>query len=309
VSVYKAIAAVQGELAKDGISKDRTNDQQHYKFRGIDDVYGALAPLLSKHGLCFLPRVLSRSCDERETQKGGTLFSVVVECEFDLVAAEDGSKHTIRTIGEAMDSGDKATNKAMSAAYKYAAFQAFCIPCEGEDADSQTHEVAPRTSAPRQPPARPSTAGAIPCPPCPKCGGPCWDNRADKLSGKTKPNAPDAKCKKKKDECDGVIWDIARDARSAQDPSQPSPPAETPATPAASNPGAPGASDALLEIMGAAPGITAGMFDAYCKTVMHVPFAEIKEGWAVALKKKTASGEVKAWCDANLDADGKAVPS
>ncbi|MNY54686.1 hypothetical protein D3C86_1905820 [compost metagenome] len=42
-----------------------------------------------------------------------------------------------------MDSGDKATNKAMSAAYKYAAFQAFCIPTEGDnDADGQTHQVA-----------------------------------------------------------------------------------------------------------------------------------------------------------------------
>ena len=53
--------------------------------------------------------------------------------------------HTIRTYGEAMDSADKATNKAMSAAYKYAAIQAFCIPTEGDnDADATTHDVAPR---------------------------------------------------------------------------------------------------------------------------------------------------------------------
>jgi hypothetical protein len=45
-------------------------------------------------------------------------------------------------IGEAMDSGDKSSNKAMSAAYKYAAFQAFCIPTEGDnDADATTHDV------------------------------------------------------------------------------------------------------------------------------------------------------------------------
>ena len=48
-----------------------------------------------------------------------------------------------------MDSADKATNKAMSAAYKYAAIQAFCIPTEGDnDADATTHEVAPRQEAP-----------------------------------------------------------------------------------------------------------------------------------------------------------------
>jgi hypothetical protein len=140
MKVYAAINAVQGELAQSGISKDRKNQQQGYNFRGIDDVYNALAPLLAKHGLCVLPRILTRQCEERTTQKGGVLFYVTVEAEFDFVSSEDASKHTVRTFGEAMDSGDKATNKAMSAAYKYAAFQAFAIPTEGDnDADSQTH--------------------------------------------------------------------------------------------------------------------------------------------------------------------------
>jgi hypothetical protein len=62
---------------------------------------------------------------------------------FDFVSADDGSMHEVVTFGEAMDSGDKATNKAMSAAYKYACMQAFCIPTEGDnDADAKTHEVA-----------------------------------------------------------------------------------------------------------------------------------------------------------------------
>ena len=92
----------------------------------------------------MLPRILSREVVERQTQKGGVLFNVTVEAEFDLVCAEDASVHTIRTFGEAMDSADKATNKAMSAAYKYAAMQAFAIPTEGDnDADAHTHDVAP----------------------------------------------------------------------------------------------------------------------------------------------------------------------
>jgi hypothetical protein len=147
MSVYKAINAVQSALAKTGISKDRTNTQgSGYKFRGIDDVFNAVAPLLAEHGLCILPRMISRHCDERQSKSGGQLFYVTVEAEFDFVCAEDGSKHTVKTFGEAMDSGDKATNKAMSAAYKYAAFQAFAIPTEGDnDADAHTHEVAART--------------------------------------------------------------------------------------------------------------------------------------------------------------------
>jgi len=143
MNVYEAISAVQKELSTQGISKDRTNTSQGsgYAFRGIDDVYNALSPFLAKHGLCILPRVLSRELVERQSKSGGALFYVTVEVEFDLVAS-DASKHTIKTFGEAMDSGDKATNKAMSAAYKYACMQAFCIPTEGDnDADGHTYQV------------------------------------------------------------------------------------------------------------------------------------------------------------------------
>jgi hypothetical protein len=145
LKVYEAIAKITAEMAKEGISKDRRNQQQGYSFRGIDDVYNALSPMLADHKLCILPRIMSRDLVERQNRNGGVLFYVTVEAEFDFVSAEDGSKHTIRTFGEAMDSADKATNKAMSAAYKYAAMQAFCIPTEGDnDADATTHDVAPR---------------------------------------------------------------------------------------------------------------------------------------------------------------------
>jgi hypothetical protein len=137
--VYTAIAEVMGKLAKTGISKDRKNEQQGYKFRGIDDVYNALSSLLAESKLVILPRVLNRSVTERVTQKGGVLFYVVCEVDFDFVSAVDGSKHTVHVIGEAMDSGDKATNKSMSAAYKYACMEVFCIPTEGDnDADATT---------------------------------------------------------------------------------------------------------------------------------------------------------------------------
>lgn len=139
-NVYACIAAVSAEIALTGISKDRKNEAQHYKFRGIDDVYNALAPILAKNKLVIIPRIVSRDVVERQTQKGGSLFYVTVAAEFDFVSAVDGSKATVCTFGEAMDSADKATNKAMSAAYKYAAFQTFCIPTEGDnDADATTH--------------------------------------------------------------------------------------------------------------------------------------------------------------------------
>lgn len=152
MKVYKAISDVSGEMLA-GIAKDRKNQQQGFMFRGIDAVYNALAPALVKHGLLILPRITSRTVTERATKSGGALFYVVVEAEFDFVSTEDGSKHTVKTYGEAMDSGDKATNKAMSIAYKYAAFQAFCIPTEDTaiDADATAHNVAsqPRNNQPQ----------------------------------------------------------------------------------------------------------------------------------------------------------------
>ena len=142
-NVYQLIAAVSADIARQGIAKDRNNAQQGYKFRGIDDVYNALSPIMSAHGLVILPRIMGREVSERVNQKGNALFYVTVEAEFDFVSSHDGSKHTVKTYGEAMDRGDKATNKAMSAAYKYACFQAFAIPTEGDnDADAHTHEVA-----------------------------------------------------------------------------------------------------------------------------------------------------------------------
>ena len=111
--VYAAIAAITGALAMVGVGKGRTNASQGYAFRGIDDIYNALSRLLATHHLVILPRMLTRTQTERNTAKGGVLFSVVVEMEFDFVSAVDGSSHTARMCGEAMGSGDKASNKAV----------------------------------------------------------------------------------------------------------------------------------------------------------------------------------------------------
>jgi hypothetical protein len=146
-NVYEAIKNVMAEIGTAGISKDRNNTQQGYKFRGIDDVYNALNPVLARHGLILLPKVLERSQTERQSKSGSTLIYTTLTVQF-TAAAMDGSMAEIVTVGEAMDSADKSSNKAMAAAYKYAAMMLFCIPTEGDnDADATTHELAPRSTA------------------------------------------------------------------------------------------------------------------------------------------------------------------
>src|SRR6187401_1952626 len=153
--VYAAINAITKALSYEGIGKDRRNEQQGFRFRGIDDVYNALAGGLAAHHLVIIPRIVERTESERQTKSGGIMYSVTVCAEFDFVSAEDGSCHTCRMYGEAMDSGDKATNKAMSAAYKYACLQTFCIPTEGEspDADAHTPEATVKSARKRTPPS------------------------------------------------------------------------------------------------------------------------------------------------------------
>lgn len=168
LKVYQAISNVANEIIiNGGIAKEKpvkekgktvTYGTPDYAFRSIDQVYNALSPALVKHKLIILPRMIDRQVTERISSNGKTLFYVVVSGEFDFISTDDGSKVTIKTFGEAMDSGDKATNKAMSVAYKYAAFQAFCIPTEEttQDADKETHEVLPVSEqTQQQTPAKP----------------------------------------------------------------------------------------------------------------------------------------------------------
>lgn len=141
LEVYKSIAKITGELAKQGISKDRKNQQQGYAFRGIDDIYNILSKLLAENELCIFPFCEYRETTERTTQKGGIIFYTIVKMKYKLISAKDGSSVECCTVGEAMDSADKSTNKAMSAAYKYLCLQVFCIPTEGDnDADATTPE-------------------------------------------------------------------------------------------------------------------------------------------------------------------------
>lgn len=153
MKVYQAINAVQHALSKEGISKNRmaSGFGAGYAFRGIDDVYNTLSPLLSEHGLVIIPRCIERHESQRQSGPK-TLYFVVVKMEFDFISAEDGSKHTACTFGEAMDSGDKATNKAMSIAYKYACFQTFAIPTEGDnDPDATVHAPVPHKKPEQKP--------------------------------------------------------------------------------------------------------------------------------------------------------------
>ena len=128
------------------VGKDSRNQQQGFQYRGIDAVMNALNPVMAKLGLFMTPEVLEQTREERQGRNGGNLLYSVMKIKYTLYAP-DGSNVACVVVGEGMDSGDKASNKAMSIAFKYAAFQLFCIPTEEMvDPDAECHEVMPRNA-------------------------------------------------------------------------------------------------------------------------------------------------------------------
>lgn len=122
------------------IAKDSENTTQRFKFRGIDEVYNELHPILAECGIVIIPEVVSYDITERPTKNGAALYTrATIRHHF---TAEDGSSVSTTVVGEAMDSGDKGMNKAMSIALKYALFQLFTIPTrEDKDPDASSHEL------------------------------------------------------------------------------------------------------------------------------------------------------------------------
>jgi hypothetical protein len=138
--IFQKMAAIQQDI--DAIGKNQKNVMQNFMFRGVDAVYNALHPLLAKHEVFTTSEIIASTREDRLTAKGGTLIYSIIDVRFTFWAT-DGSSVSTEAKGEGMDSGDKASNKAMAVAHKYALTQTFTIPYEGmADPDSETHQLA-----------------------------------------------------------------------------------------------------------------------------------------------------------------------
>lgn len=144
MNIYESISACMQDIGV--IGKNTKNTTQGFMFRGIDAVMNTLNPALIKNKIFIVPEILEQTREERVTTKGANLIYSIIKVKYTFYA-EDGTSICATVIGEGMDSGDKATNKAMSIAFKYACFQVFCIPTEEMvDPDIECHEVKPKTA-------------------------------------------------------------------------------------------------------------------------------------------------------------------
>lgn len=148
-AIYEAMPKIMAKVK--AVAKTKENLGQHYKFRGFDDIYAAVRLIMAEHGVFATHAISEHRWEERATKGGSAVYWVCAV--FDVTFwASDGSSVVTQAFGEAMDSGDKAANKAMSMAMKYALVDTFLIPT-GEPRDTENdHEGETETTTKRERP-------------------------------------------------------------------------------------------------------------------------------------------------------------
>lgn len=141
--IYKKMIDVMREIG--AVGKDQKNQTQGFKFRGIDQFVNAAHPALTKNGIFVTTEVLEKGeflkDVERSSGKKGVDKHVSLTMKYTF-HADDGSSVSSTIAAEGLDSGDKATNKALSAALKYALIQTFMVPTEDmEEGDRTSPEM------------------------------------------------------------------------------------------------------------------------------------------------------------------------
>ena len=138
LSIAQALSEVMKAVG--GIAKKDRNQSQGFNFRGIDSVVNAVSPQLQKFGVVVVPSVEDYEYATVEIGRNRTAMGHVrVRVRYTFIGPK-GDAIAATVVGEAMDSGDKATAKAMSVAFRTALLQALCLPTDEPDPDASSYE-------------------------------------------------------------------------------------------------------------------------------------------------------------------------
>lgn len=129
------------------VAKKDRNENQRFNFRGIDAVVNAIGPALRKHGGFIMPHWSNVTYEGMTSARGGALNVARVEVCYAVYGSE-GDPLEGKVVAEAFDSGDKATAKAMSVAFRTFILQTFCLPTDEPDPDSFSYETGSKSSVP-----------------------------------------------------------------------------------------------------------------------------------------------------------------
>jgi hypothetical protein len=148
-----------------GKNKKMEQGPARYAYRSVDDVLAAVHPIFAKLGIVMCPRVVHLEYGEMATKSGGSLRLCTMKVAF-VFWGPTGDSVEVVTVGEATDTGDKAPNKAHSAALKVALCQLLLIPFDSQDPDDQRQEFAPSAREERPKPQLEAKAPDF----CTECG-------------------------------------------------------------------------------------------------------------------------------------------
>jgi hypothetical protein len=137
MEIIKQLTLVMGEVG--AVAKTQRNTHQSFNFRGIDNVVNAVSPALRKHGVVVVPTVNASEAETIEIGQNRTRMGYVRVNVTYTFYAQDGSNIASTVVAESMDSGDKATAKAMSVAFRTALLQTLCLPTDEADPDADTY--------------------------------------------------------------------------------------------------------------------------------------------------------------------------
>lgn len=140
LNLYQKLAAITGEIGS--IAKGGKNREQGYEFIEYAAVAGELRALFAKYKVVCFPTMGERTETEITTKSGAKGYHVLINFTFKFVNGDKPEEtESGNWVGEATDYGDKATNKAATAALKYYLMRTFNISEKGDDPDEHSPEA------------------------------------------------------------------------------------------------------------------------------------------------------------------------
>lgn len=144
VPVHVAWARVMADVQSISKGDERSDVGGRYMFRGVDRVVNAVGPALRRHGVLVLPaRVVEKEYTETKTSGGKAMQDCTVTVEWMIVGPAGDLLPPVQSVGQANDTGDKATAKAMSVAQRVLFLTSLQIPTQDPDVD-RGHERGER---------------------------------------------------------------------------------------------------------------------------------------------------------------------
>lgn len=149
------------------VQKAGMNREQNYRYASETDFLEAVRPKLAAAGVAVVPSYVVLNTHEGQTKAGTPNTRITLAGTFTFIHAESGDRLDVTTIGQGVDTQDKAAYKAMTGALKYALRQTFLIET-GDDPEKDTNEPPARSPAPSPSSRPPAETGARPtAPPAP----------------------------------------------------------------------------------------------------------------------------------------------